>query len=110
MALVACPECTTEVSDSALNCAKCGVQLRKPKRGFFGKIIKYSFILFNFLMGWWLVAGMGAASEGIQSAGSSAEQAGAAIGTGLGAAMIIGVWVFGDIILGLFVMLTRPKS
>lgn len=110
MALIACPECSTEVSDSALKCVKCGVQLRKPKRGFFGKIIKYSFILFNLFMAWWLIVGMGAASETIQSASSSAEQAGAAIGTGIGAAMIIGLWGFGDIILGLFVILTRPKA
>lgn len=110
MALVACPECTTEVSDAALSCAKCGVQLRKPKRGIFGKIIKYSFILFNLLMGWMLIAGVGAASEGIQAAGSSAEQVGATMGAGLGAAVIISVWVFGDIILGLFVLFTRPKS
>jgi hypothetical protein len=110
MALVACPECTTEVSDAALSCAKCGVQLRKPKRGIFGKIIKYTFILFNLLMGWWLIAGMGAANETIQTATSSAEQAGAAIGTGIGAIMIVGIWVFGDIILGLFVLFTRPKS
>ncbi len=109
MALIPCPECSTDVSDLALTCVKCGVQLRKPKRGFFGKIIKYSFILFNLLMGWWLVAGMGAASETMLSATSSAEQTGVAIGTGLGAAMIIGLWVFGDIILGLFVLFTRPK-
>jgi len=60
-------------------------------------------------MGWWLIAGVGAASKAIQAAGSSAEQAGTAIGTGIGAAMIISLWVCGDIILGLFVILTRPK-
>ena len=109
MALITCPECSTEVSDSALICAKCGVQLRKPKRGFFGKLIKYTFVLFNILMGWWLIAGMRAATTAIDTAASGAEQAGAAIGTGIGAVMIIGLWVFGDIILGLFVLFTRPK-
>lgn len=110
MALINCPECSSEVSDSALKCPKCGVQLRKPTRGFFGKLFKYSFIFFNLLMGWWLIAGMSAASKATLAASSGAEQAGAAIGTGIGAAMIIGVWVFGDIILGLFVLFTRPKS
>lgn len=110
MALIACPECSTEVSDTALVCTKCGVQLRKAKRGPFGKIIKYTFILFNILMCVWLIGGMGAANEVAQTAGSSAEEIGAAIGTGIGAAMIIGLWTFGDIILGLFVFLTRPKS
>ena len=65
MALINCPECSAEVSDSALTCAKCGVQLRKPQRGIFGKIIKYTFILFNIFMGWWLVAGMQAATKAV---------------------------------------------
>lgn len=109
MALINCPECQTEVSDSALKCPKCGVRLRKLKRGFFGKLVKWSFIGFNIFMAIWLIAGMGAATEGMESM-SEAEKAGAAIGTGIGAAMILGIWVLGDIILGLFVLLTRPKS
>ncbi|WP_432415633.1 zinc ribbon domain-containing protein [Chromohalobacter israelensis] len=109
MALINCPECQTEVSDTALKCAKCGVQLRKPKRGFFGKLIKWSFIGFNILMAVWLIGGMGAATEGMDAM-SEAERAGATIGTGIGAAMILGLWVVGDIILGLFVLFTRPKS
>tara|TARA_B100000508_G_C11402076_1_gene248854 strand:+ start:408 stop:737 length:330 start_codon:yes stop_codon:yes gene_type:complete len=109
MALVNCPECTTEVSDTAIKCPKCGVQLRKPKRGLVGNIFKWGFIAFNILMAIWLVGGMGAATEGIEAM-SEAEKAGAAIGTGIGAAMILGIWVFGDIILGLFVLFTRPKS
>lgn len=109
MALINCPECQTEVSDTALKCPKCGVQLRKPKRSFFGKLVKWSFIGFNILMAIWLVGGMGAATEGIEGM-SEAEKAGAAIGTGIGAALILSIWVFGDIILGLFVLFTRPKS
>jgi len=31
MALTACPECATEISDTALNC---GVQLGGPREGF----------------------------------------------------------------------------
>lgn len=109
MALVSCPECSVEISDTAPKCMKCGVQLRKPKRGFWGKLIKYTFIGFNLLMAWALIAGLGAAGETVSAASSSAEQAGAAIGTGIGAAMILSIWVFGDIILGLFVLFTRPK-
>jgi len=109
MPLIKCPECSTEVSDTALKCSKCGVQLRKLKRGFFGKLFKWSFIGFNILMAIWLVSGMYSATEGIQAL-SGAEQAGAAIGTGIGAMLILGVWVVGDIILGLFVLFTRPKA
>ena len=109
MALINCPECQAEVSDTALKCPKCGVQLRKVKRGFFGKLVKWSFIGFNILMSIWLVGGMGAATKGMEAM-TEAEKIGAAIGTGIGAAMILGLWVFGDIILGLFVLFTRPKS
>lgn len=109
MALINCPECQAEVSDVALKCPKCGVQLRKLNRGFFGKLFKWCFVGFNILMAIWLIGGMGAATEGMEVM-SEAEKAGTAIGAGLGAAMILGIWVFGDIILGLFVLFTRPKS
>ncbi|WP_353612827.1 zinc ribbon domain-containing protein [Mangrovibacter phragmitis] len=109
MPLINCPECSTEVSDTALKCPKCGVQLRKPKRGFFGKLVKWGFVGFNILMAIWLIGGMNSASEGMQAL-SGAEQAGAAIGTGIGAMLILGIWVIGDIILGLFVLFTRPKA
>jgi hypothetical protein len=109
MALINCPECETEVSEKAFKCQRCGVQLRKAKRGFMGQLFKWSFILFNILMAYSLFAGVGAATEGM-GAMNEAEQAGAAIGSGLGAMMLIVVWVFGDIILGLFVLFTRAKT
>jgi uncharacterized paraquat-inducible protein A len=110
MALVNCKECGVEVSDKALDCPKCGAKLRKPKRSFFGKLVKYAFIAFNILMLLWLIFGIGGAAESIETAGSEAEQAGAAIGTGLGAMMIIFIWVAGDVVLGLMTLLTRAKK
>ena len=35
---------------------------------------------------------------------------GAAIGGTIGTGMLMGVWIFGDIILGMFVLFTRPKE
>ncbi|MBS0057484.1 MULTISPECIES: hypothetical protein [Yersinia] len=110
MALVQCSSCTNNVSDTAFKCPSCGHQLRKPKRTFFGKVIKWSFILFNLLMIYWLVAGVGSTGEVMQNAGSDAERAGAAIGTGIGMMMIGTIWVIGDIIIGMLVLFTRPKS
>ena len=109
MSLIACSECAKEVSDVAYKCPNCGARLKKVKRGFFGKLFKWSFIFFNILMGGWLIAGMSAAAEGLGGM-SSAEQAGIAVGAGIGAVLIIGLWIFGDIILGLVVLFTRPKS
>jgi hypothetical protein len=58
----------------------------------------------------WLVGGTMNASNVVSSAASEAERAGAAIGTGIGAMMIVTVWAIGDIIIGILVLLTRPKT
>ena len=108
--LVKCPECNAEVSDSALKCPHCGKQLRKPKRGFFGKIFLWLFYLFNILMLVWFIGGMNAASDVASKAVTEAEKAGASIGAGLGAMYILTIWVIGDIITGLLALMTRPKS
>lgn len=110
MALIKCSECGSEVSNSALSCPKCGKQLRKPKRGIFGKICLWLFYLYNLLMIVWLVAGMNAVSEKTATLATDAERAGAAIGTGLGITMILIIWVIGAVITGLFALLTRPKA
>ncbi|MFK7780369.1 MAG: zinc ribbon domain-containing protein [Candidatus Gracilibacteria bacterium] len=109
MAMINCPECNEEVSDSASKCPKCGFQINKSKRSIFGKTIKWSFILFNILMLWWLIGGVGSVTEGMDAM-SEAQKTGTAVGAGLGAMMIMTIWVMGDIILGLFVLFTRPKS
>jgi ssDNA-binding Zn-finger/Zn-ribbon topoisomerase 1 len=107
MALIACKECSNEVSDRAVTCPKCGAKLRKLRRGFFGGLIKYSFILFNILMMVWL---FGAFSEVSKiDPGSDAGRVGVAIGTAIGTSMIVGIWVAGSVILGLLTLLTRPK-
>ncbi|MGX7666062.1 hypothetical protein [Flavobacterium pedocola] len=109
MALINCKECNSEISDKAFDCPKCGAKLRKPERSFFGKIVKYTFIVFNLLMLLWFITGVGSAAQTVDGAASEAEQAGAAIGTGIGAMLIITIWVFGDLILGIMTLLTRPK-
>jgi hypothetical protein len=109
MALTKCPECSAEVSDSAFKCPKCGVQLRKAVRSFFGKLVKWGFICFNILMIIWMIGGVGSATKNMDAMNQT-EKAGAAIGTGIGAMLIAVIWVLGDIILGLFVLFTRPKS
>lgn len=108
MPLISCPECSSEVSDTALKCAKCGVQLRKPKRGLFGKLAKWGFIGFNILQALWLVTGVGSASEEMNNL-SGAELVGAEIGTGIGVMLIYIIWVVGNIILFPMVLLSRPR-
>ncbi len=109
MAMVACPECQTQISDKAFKCPSCGAQIRKPKRSFMGKLFKWTFVAFNALMLVWLVTGFSQSSQKMTSL-TGAEQAGAVVGTGIGIALILGIWAIGDLILGLFVLFTRPKS
>lgn len=85
------------------------VQTETRKRGFFGTLVKWTFILFNILMVAWLIGGINAATEGMDTM-SGAEQAGVAIGTGIGAFMIMTIWAIGDVILGIMVLLSRGKK
>lgn len=110
MALVSCPECNHQVSEKAFKCSSCGFQLRKPKRGFMGKVFKWTFILFNVVMAWWLVAYIMEMGSMTQDITNDAELAGAAIGGTLGTGFLLVIWLLGDIILGLPVLFTRPKS
>lgn len=107
--LVKCKECGVDVSSDAMKCPHCGVQLKKAQRSLIGKFFKYLFICFNVLMLVWLIGGVNEASEKVDAL-SGAEQAGATIGMGIGVTFIMFLWVLGDIILGLFVLFTKPKS
>ena len=85
-------------------------KVEKTQRSLFGKIVKYTFIGFNILMLVWFIGGMASTSKGIENATTEAEQAGATIGTGLGAIFIIFIWVVGAVILGIMTLLTRAKK
>jgi len=65
---------------------------------------------FNILMAVGLFGGLGGAGEVMNIAASDAEMAGAAIGTAIGARMILTVWVMGAVILGLMMFFTRGKK
>lgn len=106
--MIKCPTCSHKVSVSAMSCPSCGAVLRKPKRGFFGKMTVFLFWGFNLLMVAWIWGGTQSAVSA-QKGLSGAEAAGAAIGTGLGVTMLVMVWLIGAVIFGLMAMLTRPR-
>jgi len=74
------------------------------KRGFFGKLVKYGFILFNVVMLMFLLGSCGNIAEVSQTAVSDAEKAGVAIGATLATGMILAVWTFGSLILGILTL------
>ena len=109
MAIIDCRECGREISDKALKCTHCGFQLRKPQRGVFGWMLKWTFILFNILMLVSVFAGLSGMGD-LPPAESEAEEAGRSVGAFLGVSALLGFWAAGSLILGLLVLLTRPKS
>jgi hypothetical protein len=79
-------------------------------RTFMGKMIKWLFILFNLLMAIWLIGGLASAGTNMDVGNmSEAEQAGTGLGIMIGVSMIGTIWVIGDVILGLLVLLTRRR-
>lgn len=107
MTLIYCRECASSISDSAIKCPGCGFQFMKLKRGFFGKLFKLQFIVFNMLMFFILFSYMGEVSE-LSNTGEISKTS-AAVGGFFGTGMILTLWFFTDIFLGLLVLLTRPK-
>ncbi|MER9524113.1 hypothetical protein NKI96_11060 [Mesorhizobium sp. M0292] len=85
-------------------------RIEKRKRGFFGMIFWWMFLAFNALMGLWVFYAIKISSEHYQATSDAAGQAGTAIGGTLAVGMLLWLWVFGDIILGLLVALSRGKK
>lgn len=84
------------------------VQREVRKRGLMGKIFKWLFILFNIFMAWAFIQGLiglGEAPEPTTDAGKTGHTVGAAIGI----LMLLAIWGFGDIILGMLTLFTRGK-
>lgn len=79
------------------------------KRGFFGHVFKWGFILFNIVMLIWLIVGLGNVGKLTETLQSEVERNGAAAGATIGVAFILMFWAAGDVILGLLVMFTRGK-
>jgi hypothetical protein len=85
------------------------VQKEVSDRTVFGKVVKWVFIGFNVLMLIWMISAMSAIG-GMDAPANSAEQAGQALGVGIGATFLLFIWGFGDIILGMFVLFTKRKK
>ncbi|KQZ29134.1 hypothetical protein ASD50_18250 [Mesorhizobium sp. Root552] len=80
------------------------------KRGFFGMVFWLMFLAFNALMALWLVFTIKSASDQFQATSDAASQAGTAVGGTIATGVLLWIWVFGDIILGLLVMLSRGRK
>jgi hypothetical protein len=85
-------------------------RIEKRKRGFFGTLFWWMFLAFNALMGLWIFSAIKLASLQYQATTDAASHAGTAIGGTVAVGMLLWLWLFGDIILGLLVALSRGKK
>jgi hypothetical protein len=85
-------------------------RIEKRKRGFFGMLFWLVFLAFNVLMGLWMFFAIKISSEHYQATADAASQAGTAIGGTIAVGILVWLWLFGDIILGLLVLLSRGKK
>jgi hypothetical protein len=85
------------------------IRTETRKRGIIGKLFLLIFWLFNALMLYAMIAGLGGAGEMMTTAASDAERAGAAIGTAIGTGMLLMFWLAGAVILGLLVLFTPGR-
>jgi hypothetical protein len=85
-------------------------RIEKRNRGFFGMIFWWMFLAFNALMGLWIFYAIKMASQQYQATTDAAAHAGTAIGGTIAVGMLLWLWLFGDIILGLLVALSRGKN
>jgi hypothetical protein len=85
------------------------IRTETRRRGAFGKIMKFLFIAFNVIMIIWLVSYWVQVGQLVNDT-SGASQTGAAIGATIGTSFILMFWAAGDVILGLFLLLTPGKK
>lgn len=87
---------------------------RRKRLGFLPgwRIFSYVIIAFNLLMLVWLVTGVSSVAHQSCDPALSAQACTAAkqLGGGIGAALIIGLWVAGEVILGVLWLVTRPRG
>jgi len=90
--------------------ANTGFKEIRGKRSVTGKIMLFLFLAFNVLMVIWLIDALGNLGELVARPLTEAEEVGLGIGAGIGLTFLFFIWVLGDIILGIPVLITRPSK
>ena len=80
------------------------------RRGFFGKLFKFIFVLFNLAMGAWVIAYWWTVGSGMNANDSGAAQVGSVLGVGLGTGILLVFWLVGAGILGSLALVTRGRK
>ena len=98
-----CPNCHAKVSTRSINCPECHGPLRQPGRESTASVFKWTFVVFNVLMGLWIAFYLTTGRLTIRKA--DIEPVGDAVGTPIGGSLglgfLVSLWLVGGIILGL---------
>lgn len=86
------------------------IKTTKRKRGVFGTIVWWLFLAFNGLMTLWVFWAIKMAAQHAQATTDAAVQTGSVIGGTIATGLLVSLWLFGSLILGLIVALTRGKT
>jgi DNA-directed RNA polymerase subunit RPC12/RpoP len=100
MALIKCPECGKEVSNTTYRCPHCGYMVKVPERTIVGKIFEFVFEAFNFIMILIFLS---------MFFGLIGSEDGAGIAGLAGTVVLFVVWIVVGLPLGLMYYITRPK-
>lgn len=82
----------------------------RAKGGLVHQIFRWSFFGFNLLMLVWLVSYIASTGKLKAAAASAADKATLAQAIAVGGGVVLGVWLFGAVLLGLLSSLTRPRK
>lgn len=94
-----CPKCSVETSDTEVWCPSCGARLGIRERSAIGKLVMWGFIVFNVIFGGVFINAM------YVTANSTPEH----ITALLGATGMIASWGAGALLLGVLMLITKPK-
>lgn len=86
------------------------ITVEKRQRGFFGKIVSIVFWGWQVVMAFWFVSYLVDISQQYGQIPSDAGRIGTTIGGTIGVSIILWVWLFGAIILGLMMFFTRGEK
>lgn len=105
-----CKACNSKIDNQVMNCQNCGIRYNVAGRNVFGKLILYSFIVYNFLMLILFILKFDEFTTMINSLFGKTHPDGSKIAIGLGEIMILFTCVMGNIVLGMMALLTRPEK
>lgn len=85
-------------------------ETRRKGGGLVHQVFRWSFYGFNLLMLVWLISYVTSSGQLRAAATTAADKSSLAEAVAVGGGMLLGVWLFGAVLLGLLSSLTKPRA